>query len=86
MDKSQDEEATVNRSPLMNAICRALCKSGHFETGEGTCALICLDQRGDARRHCPHRNVVHRKLARIIADEVVSVKPAKRIIDDSKQN
>jgi hypothetical protein len=83
MDQGQIEEAAVNRSPLMNAICKALCKSGHFETGEGTCALVCLDQLGDARRSCPHRNVVHRKLARIIADEVVSLRPAQRVVNDS---
>lgn len=42
---------------------RVLCKSGKFETGEGTCALICMDQLGDARKNCSHRMEVFGKLA-----------------------
>ena len=42
----------------------ALCKSGVFETGQGTCALLCLDQLGDARKQgCPHAKAIHGKLA-----------------------
>lgn len=48
-------------------IARAICKSGKFETGEGTCAFICMDQLGSARRGCPHINKVHGKLAEAIA-------------------
>jgi hypothetical protein len=29
--------------------CQALCQSRKYETGEGTCALICLSQAGSAR-------------------------------------
>lgn len=47
----------------IETVCRVLCKSGKFETGEGTCALICMDQLGDARRDCKWRNEVHAKLA-----------------------
>ena len=43
----------------------ALCKSGKFETGEGTCALICLGQLGDARQGpCIHAVNVLGDLAR----------------------
>jgi hypothetical protein len=39
---------------------RVLCKSGKFETGQGTCALTCMDQLGDARkRPCSHVVEVH---------------------------
>ncbi len=45
----------------------AICMSGKFETGEGTCSFICIDQLGDARiRPCQHRHEVHNKLARFI--------------------
>lgn len=44
-------------------VCSVMCKSGKFETGEGTCAPICLDQLGDARRDCSHVEQVHGKLA-----------------------
>ncbi len=47
-------------------IAKVLCQSGKFETGEGTCALICLSQLGDARKNCQHRNTVHEKLAQQI--------------------
>lgn len=43
--------------------CAEVCKSGRFETGEGTCALICMDQLGDARKNgCRHAAYVHRDL------------------------
>lgn len=51
-------------------ICRALCKSGKFETGEGTCAPLCLSQLGDARRDCCHRETIHGKLADRILSEL----------------
>jgi hypothetical protein len=44
-------------------IAKALCKSGKFETGEGTCAMLCMSQPGSARRSCDYRNEVHGKLA-----------------------
>ena len=48
-------------------VARALCQSGKFETGEGTCALLCLDVLGNARggpHGCPHVVQVHGDLAR----------------------
>jgi hypothetical protein len=48
-------------------IARTICKSGKFETGEGTCAFICMGQLGDARRGCSHATSVHKKLAEAIA-------------------
>lgn len=44
------------------AICLVLCKSGKFETGEGTCAFVCMNQLGDARRDCSHRREVFGEL------------------------
>lgn len=58
-------------------ICRALCKSGKFETGQGTCTLRCMDQLGEARRNCPHVGVVHG----VLADKILQAldEPAKNI-------
>lgn len=47
-------------------ICRVLCKSGKFETGQGTCAALCMGQLGEARRDCMHVKQVHGKLAEAI--------------------
>lgn len=45
-------------------ICHALCQSGRFETGQGTCAALCMDQLGSARKpRCPHETTVHGALA-----------------------
>ena len=44
-------------------ICQAICKSGKFESGQGTCAPLCMDQLGEARRKCPHIGIVHGVLA-----------------------
>lgn len=45
------------------AVARALCESGKFETGEGTCALLCMDQLGGVRKKgCNHLTRVHGKL------------------------
>lgn len=44
-------------------IAKALCKSGKFETGQGTCAPICMEQLGDARNGCSHCSRVHGQLA-----------------------
>lgn len=47
-------------------VARELCESRKFETGHGTCALLCMDQLGDARgqQHgCPHRAKVFSALA-----------------------
>jgi len=45
-------------------IARAICKSGKFETGQGTCALLCMEMLGDARKgNCRHAERVHNSLA-----------------------
>lgn len=58
------------------AICKALCESGRFETGAGTCAIICMQGLGDVRagpHGCPRRNEVHAKLAERIDIELGKV-------------
>jgi hypothetical protein len=58
-------------SPETKAACEVLCLSGKFETGEGTCALICMDLLGDARRkRCSHMYEVHLELASAIVKAV----------------
>lgn len=50
----------------LRAACRALCQSRKFDTGQGTCALICMDQLGDARagpHGCSHVVKVHSAMA-----------------------
>lgn len=48
----------------------ALCKSGKFDTGQGTCALVCMDQLGDPRKSgCSHCITVHGALADAIMRE-----------------
>lgn len=50
-------------------ITRAICKSRKFECGQGTCALICMDQLGDVRAHgCRHHQRLHAELATQIVD------------------
>ena len=49
---------------VLEAVSLAICKSGKFETGEGTCAFVCMDQLGEARKGpCRHALVIHHKLA-----------------------
>lgn len=47
-------------------VARVLCKSGKFETGEGTCAPICMSRLGDARKRCQYIVDVHGELAKEI--------------------
>jgi hypothetical protein len=57
-----------------SAICKVLCQSGKFETGQGTCALICMDQLGDARKKgCNHAATVYDKLAGTIIEAIASL-------------
>ena len=54
----------------------AICQSGKFETGEGTCALRCMDQLGDARkRPCQHIVTIHGDLARSIVEALKAKEP-----------
>jgi hypothetical protein len=52
----------------VDIIARAICKSGKFETGQGTCAVICMDHLGVARTNCSHASRVHAALAQRISD------------------
>lgn len=54
-------------------VCEVLCKSEKFETGEGTCAPICMGMLGEARKGCAHRNAIHNSLARNIVDALETV-------------
>lgn len=56
--------ALSNPEPSPDVLALVLCKSGKFETGQGTCALACMDQLGDPRKSgCAHASHIHRKLA-----------------------
>jgi hypothetical protein len=53
----------------MREAANILCRSGKFETGEGTCALTCMDQLGDVRKKgCHHAIRIHGELARNIVE------------------
>jgi len=44
----------------IHAACIAACRSGRFETGQGTCALICMQFLGNPRkRGCGSALQVH---------------------------
>lgn len=59
-------------------IARVICRSRKFECGEGTCAFICMDQLGDARRKgCPHAVSVHNALATMIEQMLCANEPHK---------
>jgi hypothetical protein len=46
------------------SVCKVLCQSKVFETGQGTCALICMEQLGNPRkRGCYHAARVHDRMA-----------------------
>lgn len=63
------------------AVARALCESGKFETGEGTCSLLCMDQLGSVRKKgCNHLTRVHGKLV----DSILSLlRPAEPTSPDA---
>ena len=64
--RSSDPEGS---SRTETAIATMLCKSGKFETGEGTCAFVCMGRLGDVRKDgCSHAKRVHAKLAATIAE------------------
>lgn len=45
-------------------IAKAICQSDRYETGEGTCAVICMDQLGSPRKNgCHHIMRVHGAVA-----------------------
>jgi hypothetical protein len=63
-------------SATAQIIANTLCKSGRFETGEGTCSLICMSVLGDARKApCPYRHVAHGPLASQIEAALAKATP-----------
>lgn len=57
----------------LEAVCRVICKSDRFDTGEGTCAVYCMDQLGSPRaKGCHHVERIHGKLAQAILDALES--------------
>jgi hypothetical protein len=48
-------------------IAKTICRSGKFETGEGTCSLLCMEFLGDPRSSgCAHAARIHGDMARQI--------------------
>ena len=61
--------------PSEEEIAISICQSGQFETGQGTCALICMNQLGAPRnKGCCHTKTVHKRLAALILERIRSVK------------
>ena len=61
---------------MIEAGANAICKSRKFETGQGTCAVMCMDQLGDVRaKGCAHVERIHGKLARTVIEAALSVAP-----------
>jgi GNAT superfamily N-acetyltransferase len=53
-------EARPAPAELRERVARAICKTDRFDTGEGTCAALCMEQLGDPRRKgCGHALRVH---------------------------
>lgn len=66
------------------AVARALCESGKFETGEGTCSLLCMDQLGSVRKKgCNHLTRVHGKLVDSILSLLRPAEPVEAIQTDT---
>ena len=62
--KVQDTRPPITDEGIERAA-RALCKSGKYETGEGTCAVLCMEFLGSPRKSgCAHAMRVHGKTAR----------------------
>lgn len=56
-------------SERIEIITKAICKSRKFETGEGTCALLCMSGLGDVRRSgCSYHKQIHGDMAKQILD------------------
>lgn len=53
-------------------LCRAICESGKFETGQGGCAALCMSVLGSSRggpHGCPEVERVHGDMAsRVISN------------------
>lgn len=60
-------EQDADDAEMVERVARAICKSGKFETGEGVCAMICMDSLGDIRKKgCGHCARVHGTLAHAV--------------------
>lgn len=58
-------------------VAKAICRSGKFESGQGTCSLLCMEFPGDPRgsiHGCPHAAKIHGKLA----ESILSSLPSER--------
>jgi hypothetical protein len=64
----------------VQAAARAICQSRKFETGEGTCTVLCMDQLDDVRKKgCGHCVRIHGKLAKQVLEAASRATPAKEI-------
>lgn len=46
---------------------RVICRSGKFESGQGTCSLLCMEFLGDVRKTgCDHSIRFHGPMARAV--------------------
>ena len=61
---------------MVAAAARAVCRSGEFETGEGGCAPVCLENFGVARYKCRHAFNVHGKISRTVIEAVAPMMEA----------
>jgi hypothetical protein len=60
----------------LNRVCRAICQSWTFETGEGTCAVLCMESLGSARKNCAHQTRVHGRMGRKILEALAVARGA----------
>ena len=45
---------------LIEAMARAICRTGKHETGHGTCSLLCMEALGNPRKSgCHHAGKIH---------------------------
>lgn len=58
---------TPDARDVLERIAKAICRSGKFETGEGCCAPICMENLGSARDKCGRCYQVHRDLTDRVA-------------------
>lgn len=83
MPNDPTRQAVEPAQDEVERVATAICKSGKFETGRGTCAAICMDQLGDARaRPCSHAVGVHSKLVDSI---IAALRPAQGKPEDVRE-
>lgn len=59
----------------ITAGCIALCQTGRWETGQGTCAAICMEQLGPVRpRPCRHATKIFGTIVKSVLKAVDEVK------------